>query len=428
MGESWKSWAACAAVFRDKVKAHTEDAKEQDHLFDEFFSRTVDKEQLVARALSEQEMDRLIGERKSHRDPPQKKGFVSLVGAGPGDPGLLTVRALQRLANCDAVVYDRLAMPAMPGFLADSVELHPVGKQPHHHPVPQEEINELLVRLAGQGKRVVRFKGGDPFVFGRGGEEAMALVHAGVPFEIVPGVTSGIAAPGCAGIPVTHRETSVRLTLVTGHESDKDSGPQVRWDLLAKDENATVVGYMSVGRLPTITETLIAHGMSPDTPAALVQKGCTGAQSTLISTVSELAKDAQEAGISPPAVFVIGPTVSLGSSLRWFSSRPLSGKRIAIFYREQQLAAELDLAGAEVLRIDFPMGHAAKKLIETNPVTHFVFTSEWQIEKMHENGEIGKLGETVEALCMNEHMALLAKDLGWKNMKIFPWDVSLSAN
>ena len=193
---------------------------------------------------------------------------MSLVGAGPGCAGLLTLRGRQRLLSAQAVLYDRLAAPALPCDLPDCVALYPVGKHAGTHPIPQEQITALLVQLAREDKRVVRLKGGDPNVFGRGGEEAEALAAAGIPFEIVPGVTSGVAAPAWLGVPVTHRQEAVRLTLVTAHESVKSDGPQVRWDLLAQDPHATLVGYMGVSSLPRVVAQLLAGGMSPQTPAA----------------------------------------------------------------------------------------------------------------------------------------------------------------
>jgi len=171
------------------------------------------------------------------------------------------------------VVYDRLAAPALPCDLSPEVDLHPVGKTAGNHPVPQEEINALLVRLARAGKRVVRLKGGDPFIFGRGGEEAEVLAAEGIPFEVVPGVTSGVAAMAWVGVPVTHRREAVRLTLLTAHEATKSDGPQVRWDVLAKDPNATLIGYMGVSSLPQVVDNLIGGGMDPETPAVMVEQG-----------------------------------------------------------------------------------------------------------------------------------------------------------
>ena len=197
---------------------------------------------------------------------------VSLVGAGPGCPGLLTVRGRRRLAEADAVVYDRLAAGALPCDLPDTVELHAVGKAAGGHPVPQDEINALLVLLARAGKRVVRFKGGDPYVFGRGGEEAEALAAAGIPYEVVPGVTAGVAALAWAGIPATHRGEAVRLSLVTAHDAIQGEDPAVRWDLLAADDRATLVGYMGVAALPEVVARLLEAGMDPATPAAMIEQ------------------------------------------------------------------------------------------------------------------------------------------------------------
>ncbi len=425
MGKSWRPWAECAAIFRDKVRKNTSDVRKQNQLFDDFFSRTIDEEQLVAHALSSKEMDSMISVGKLPGRDSKSEGFVSLVGAGPGDPGLLTIRALQRLQDCDAVVYDRLALSALPGTLPDKVEMYPVGKRPHHHPVSQKEINRLLVRLAKQGKKVVRLKGGDPFVFGRGGEEAQELADAGVPFEVVAGVTAGIAASACAGIPVTHRRTSVRLTLVTGHESEKEDGAQVRWDLLAQDKNATLVGYMSMGNLPGITRTLMEAGMDPETPAALVHRGCTSTQVALTSNVGKLVKDAKDAGIVPPSIFIIGPTVGLSDRLDWFSKRPLAGNRMAIFHRESRLANLLDLAGAEVARISMPMSQSARVLLDSTPIDSVVFTSGWQVGAMDENGFADKFHDSVQALCMGRDTFDAAQDAGWKNVKNFSWDLEL---
>src|SRR3972149_4906928 len=205
---------------------------------------------------------RFRGSGRAPRPPPGGVG-----GAGPGAAGLLTLRGRQRLMSAEAVVYDRLAATALPCDLPANVGLHCVGKEAGHHPVPQEEINALLVRLAREGKRVVRLKGGDPYVFGRGGEEAEALAAAGVRFEVVPGVTSGIAVPAYAGVPPTHRHEAVRVTLLTAHESKKEDGTQVRWDLLAADPHSTLVGYMGVTSLPQGVERPISAGVESLPPA-----------------------------------------------------------------------------------------------------------------------------------------------------------------
>jgi uroporphyrinogen III methyltransferase/synthase len=176
----------------------------------------------------------------------------------------------------------------------------------------------------------VRLKGGDPFVFGRGGEEAEALREAGVPFEVVPGITAGLAAPACAGIPVTHRGEAVRVTLLTAHESTKENGPQVRWSELARDPAATLVAYMGVAGLAGAVEQLLAGGMAADTPAALIERGTTAEQRVVVTTLAELPAAATDAGIAPPAVWLVGPTARLADRLAWFSGRPLSGERVVV--------------------------------------------------------------------------------------------------
>ena len=210
------------------------------------------------------------------------------------------------------------------------MELCPVGKEAGNHPVPQEEIEALLIRRAREGKRVVRFKGGDPCIFGRGGEEAESLSRAGIAFEIVPGVTAGIAVPIYAGIPVTFRDEAVRVTLVTAHESIKKDGPQVRWDLLARDPSATLVGFMGVSALRSVAASLLAAGIDPDVPAAIVERGTTSAQKVVRAPLRDLAGAAEAAGIRPPALFVIGTAVRHAAHLDWFSGRPLFGHRILV--------------------------------------------------------------------------------------------------
>ncbi|MCJ7754266.1 MAG: uroporphyrinogen-III C-methyltransferase, partial [Thermoanaerobaculales bacterium] len=297
-GPEWAEWLDASARFRTSVRALDLSPSQQSEVYDDFFAATVDGERLTARVPTEAEERGWLRTKVDHRsisahpaptaaggcrEARSGTGFVALVGGGPGCPGLLTVRGRRRLAEADAVVYDRLAAGALPVDLAAHVELHPVGKVAGNHPIPQSEINALLVRLAREGKRVVRLKGGDPYVFGRGGEEAEVLAEEGIRFEVVPGVTSGVAALAWAGIPATHRRESVRLTLLTAHEAIKGDGPQVRWDLLAQDEHATLVGYMGVTALPTVVERLLEAGMAPDTPAAMVQQGTTAAQRTVVS-------------------------------------------------------------------------------------------------------------------------------------------------
>jgi uroporphyrinogen III methyltransferase / synthase len=282
---------------------------------------------------------------------------VHLVGAGPGDPGLLTVRGRELLERCDAVVYDALANPALlehARAAGRAPELHDVGKRGGStESARQEEINALLVRLARAGKRVVRLKGGDPFVFGRGSEEAEALAAAGVPFEIVPGVTAGIAAPAYAGIPVTHRGVATSVTLVTGSEDPAKDATQVDWSALAR-AGGTIVLYMGVRTLSRIADALTAGGMSGDTPAAAVQWGTWPHQRTVVATLATLAEVAAHEGITAPVITVVGPAVALRERIAWLERRPLHGRRVLVTRAESgatALRAPLAELGAEVLEL-----------------------------------------------------------------------------
>ncbi|HKP15614.1 MAG TPA: uroporphyrinogen-III C-methyltransferase, partial [Gemmatimonadaceae bacterium] len=284
-------------------------------------------------------------------------GIVYLVGAGPGDPGLLTVRAQQLLATCDAIAADALANPAIvEAARADNpdVELHDVGKRGGSgESARQEAINDLLVRLGREGKRVVRLKGGDPLVFGRGSEEAQALAEAGVRFEIVPGVTAGVAAAAYAGIPVTHRGAATSVTFVTGHEDPAKDETQTDWSALART-GGTIVLYMGVKTLPRIAAALVAGGMSPDTPAAAVQWGTYARQRTVVATVTTLADEVEREGLGAPVITVIGTVVGLRDEISWYDRMPLFGKRVVVTRASTQagsLRAALGSLGAEVLEL-----------------------------------------------------------------------------
>jgi len=281
--------------------------------------------------------------------------MVFLLGAGPGDPGLITVRALDRLRSCDAVVYDALVNPQLLRDLAaerPEIERHFVGKRGSAEPAAsQEEINRLLVRLARAGKRVARLKGGDPFVFGRGGEEAQALAREGIPFEIVPGITAGVAAPAYAGIPVTHRGVSTSVTFVTGHEDPGKSAGDVDWPALAR-AGGTLVLYMGVGRLATIVRSLLSGGMKANTPAAVVEWGTYPRQRTVTATLGEIVDVATRNGIEAPSIAIVGEVVSLRDAMRWFDTRPLHGRRIIVTRARAQssdLRAMLETLGADVI-------------------------------------------------------------------------------
>jgi uroporphyrin-III C-methyltransferase len=246
-------------------------------------------------------------------------GTVYLVGAGPGDPGLITVRGRDVLRSAEVVIHDRLVNPALLDEApADALRIF-AGKRCDHHSRPQGEINDLLVHHALQGKRVVRLKGGDPFVFGRGGEEAEACAAAGVPFEVVPGVTSAVAVPAYAGIPVTHRKVASSFAVVTGHEEDGKARSAVRWEQLATAVDTLVI-LMGVGALPRIVEALVRHGRAPETPVALVRSGTTSSQDVLTGRLDDIVARAAGAHFEPPALIVVGEVVALRERLAWFTS------------------------------------------------------------------------------------------------------------
>src|SRR4051812_11148184 len=258
----------------------------------------------------------------------ENRGIVYLAGAGPGDPGLLTVRARDLLESCDVIATDALANPVIVAAARaanPNVEVLDVGKRGGSSAsASQDDINALLVRLGREGRRVVRLKGGDPLVFGRGSEEAQALAEAGVAFEIVPGVTAGVAAPAYAGIPVTHRGVATSVTFVTGHEDPAKAETQTDWAALAR-AGGTIVLYMGVKTLSRIAAALIAGGRSADTPAAAVQWGTHAKQRTVVATLATLAATIQHEGLGAPVITVIGDVVSLREEIAWFERRPLFG-------------------------------------------------------------------------------------------------------
>jgi uroporphyrinogen III methyltransferase / synthase len=281
------------------------------------------------------------------------QGIVHLVGAGPGDPGLMTARALELIADADAILYDRLIPPGALDGAREDAELVYVGKEPGAPAMAQEEIDALLVRLGREGRRVVRLKGGDPFVFGRGGEEAEALAAAGVPFEVVPGVTAGVAAPAYAGIPVTHRDAASAVAFVTGHEDPEKPESALDWEALARFPG-TLVLYMGVKNLPLIAERLIAAGRDPEQAAAVVARGTQPGQRTVSATLGTIAEAVASDGIRPPAITLIGPVAALRDSLAWVERRPLHGRVVAVTRARAQasgLAARLRSLGAEVLEV-----------------------------------------------------------------------------
>jgi uroporphyrinogen III methyltransferase/synthase len=281
--------------------------------------------------------------------PPAAPGTVYLVGGGPGDPGLLGLRAARLLATATFVAYDRLAPAEALALCAPGCELVYVGKQPDQHALEQAQIDRLLVERAQAGDAVVRFKGGDPFVLGRGSEEAQACAAAGVAFEVVPAVTSAIAAPAYAGIPVTHRNVAPAFAVVTGHEDPTKGDLQVDWRALAAFPG-TLVLLMGIGRIGEIAAALIAAGKPPSTPVALVQWGTTPRQRTVTSTLERVAEDVTAAGLGSPAVTVVGEVAALGDELAWFDRRPLAGVSVLVprtRHQAGELSARLRALGAE---------------------------------------------------------------------------------
>ena len=276
-----------------------------------------------------------------------------MVGAGPGDPGLLTVKGLKCIEIADVIIYDYLATPSLLNHASNHAEIIYVGKKGGNHTLSQDNINILIVEKAQKGRVVTRLKGGDPFIFGRGGEEVEALIKADIPFEIVPGVTSAVAAPAYAGIPLTHRKYTSTLAFITGHEDPTKIESSVDWAALAKGIG-TIVFLMGVKNLPHITRQLVAHGMHPDTPVALIRWGTTPQQQTVTGTLSTIEEQVKVAGLKPPAIIVVGHVVSLRKTMKWFENRPLLGKRIVITRAREQaseLVEHLTDLGAECLEV-----------------------------------------------------------------------------
>lgn len=280
----------------------------------------------------------------------ETSGIVYLVGAGPGDPGLITARGLECIRMADVLVYDRLVSPALVVQSRPDAERIYVGKEPGCHGRKQSDINGLLAGRALEGKSVCRLKGGDPFVFGRGGEEADQLVALGVPYEVVPGITAGIAAPAYAGIPVTHRDFAGAVTLVTGHDGQRKRGPQVDWAHLGAGRETLLI-YMGVEGLAEIAGRLITHGRDPATPVAVIRRGSQREQLTVTGTLSSIAGDTSQAGVTSPAMVVVGEIAGLRERLAWAEKRPLWGVRIlvpVIHGLRPGLLEPLRRAGAEI--------------------------------------------------------------------------------
>ncbi|QOV87306.1 uroporphyrinogen-III C-methyltransferase [Humisphaera borealis] len=323
----------------------------------------------------------------SHLSP----GIVYLVGAGPGDVGLITVRGRDLLEQADVVVYDYLSNPLLLGHAPQARAIY-VGKKAAQHSMTQDEINALLVREGLAGHKVVRLKGGDPFVFGRGGEECEALHNAGVPFEVVPGITAAIAAPAYAGIPVTHRDFNSSFTFITGHEKEEQykedeartreggAASDVDWPSLAK--LPCLAFYMGVKSLPRICQRLIENGMPPDMPAATIRWGTHPKQRTVVGTIADLPQKIAEAKLGPPAMTIIGRVVSLRPVMNWFESRPLFGQTVVVTRTRQQasdLSKQLSALGANVLEAPTIELAPPADLIPVDAALKSIGTYDWTV-------------------------------------------------
>src|SRR6202043_3888526 len=314
-------------------------------------------------------------------------------GAGPGDIGLVTLRTKEAVEQADVVIYDYLCNPEILNWARPDAEIVYAGKQAAAHTLSQSEINDLIVRRAKEGKLVVRLKGGDPFVFGRGAEEAEAIVNAGIAFEIVPGITSAIAGPAYAGIPVTHRADNSHVTFFTGHEDPDKTGSPIDYAALAK-LGGTQVMLMGVQRLESIVRQMLEQGTREDLPVALVRWATTGRQETLTGTLQNIAQHVADVGFEAPAVVVFGEVVALRESLNWYQKRPLSGKRIVVTRTRKQageLSAQLRALGAHVfelptIRIEPPgdLRAFAELVQDAHTYDWIVFTSANGVEAFFE--------------------------------------------
>lgn len=333
-------------------------------------------------------------------------GIVYLVGAGPGDAGLLTLRGADLLRRADVVVYDALVNAELLQLASKSAEVIYGGKRAKDHAISQSELNDLLISKAKAGKTVVRLKGGDPYVFGRGGEEAEQLADAGVKFEVVPGVSSFVAVPNYAGVPLTHRGFASKITLITGHEDPAKEASSVDWEQVAKTPGTKVI-MMGTDRIGEIAKTLVKFGMEPATPIAVVRWGTTGQQHSIEGTLATIGDVAEKEKISPPTVAVIGEVVKLRKKLNWFERRPLFGLRVVVTRTREQavaLTAKLQDFGAEVLEVPTIKLEAPTRrqdlvdaLLELNSYDWLVFTSpngvstffEYFFRQFHDMRDIG---------------------------------------
>ena len=353
-----------------------------------------------------------------------ESGIVYLVGAGPGDPGLITVKGRECIEKADVLVYDYLASPRLLALAGDDTEIIYVGKKGGDHTLSQDGINNLLVEKAKTGATVTRLKGGDPFIFGRGGEEAEVLFDNGIAFEIVPGVTSAIAAPAYAGIPLTHRKFTATLSLVTGHERPDKATSNIDWEAVSK--SGTIVFLMGVKNLPNIVEQLVKYGKPSDMPVALVRWGTTFNQQTVTGTLETIVANVEEAGLKSPSIIVVGEVVTLRDKMKWFENRPLFGKRIIITRARKQasdLVKMLSDLGADCIESptikvippeDYtPMDDSIETLSKFDWI---VFTSvngvEYFFERLFSKGYDVRQLHTMKTACIGPATATMLRSFG----------------
>ncbi len=354
-------------------------------------------------------------------------GIVYLIGAGPGDPGLLTVKGKECIEKADVLVYDYLASPTLLKLAKENTEIIYVGKKGGDHTLSQDGINDLLVEKAKTGAVVTRLKGGDPFIFGRGGEEAEVLIDAGIPFEIVPGVTSAIAAPAYAGIPLTHRKFTSTVSLVTGHERPDKEASSINWEAISK--SGTIVFLMGVKNLPNIVERLQKYGKDATTPVALVRWGTTTNQETVTGTLGTIVENVNKAGLKSPSIIIVGEVVSLREKMQWFENKPLFGKRIIITRARKQasdLVKMLSDLGADCIEspsikvippVDYaPMDDSIENLSKYNWI---VFTSvngvEFFFERLFSKGYDVRKMHAIKTACIGPATAEKLRCFGLKS-------------
>jgi uroporphyrinogen III methyltransferase / synthase len=349
-----------------------------------------------------------------------QKGRVALVGAGPGDPGLMTIKGLERLREAEVVIYDNLCNPLILRDAPPRAEIIYAGKHSGIASITQEKIEKLMIQRAMSGKRVVRLKGGDPFVFGRGGEEAAALNKRGIRFEVIPGISSAIGVPAYAGIPVTHRDHSSAFTVVTAYEDPDKTDATLDYRTLARMPG-TLVFLMGVKRLPLITETLTRLGKEPKTPAAVIRWGTRGLQQTVVGTLETIASRAEKAKLRPPSVLVVGDVVKCRESVKWFEKRPLLGKRILVTRTRQQasiLSNRLLELGAEVMELPtleieaFKLTAKLRTIIQNiQGFDRIIFTSSWAAQSFFDL--FFKIHDDLRALS-HVKIVSIGPGTGWK--------------